>query len=270
MKPVADEAASQIPTLQEMFVVKRASNDVKMKAGRDNWWHEEMSQQSSFAELEPTSAEDPLMIIYTSGTTGKPKGAVHTHCGFPVKGAQDMAFGTDVQVGDTLYWMTDMGWMMGPWQVFGVTLIGATMFLYDGAPDFPNPDRLWKMTATHGVTVLGVSPTLIRTLIKFGDDIVRQHDLSKLRAFASTGEPWNPDPWMWLFKVVGNEKFRSSIIRAAQRSAAASSWATRSRHLNLAPSLRPAPASPPMCSTKTANRFATRWASSSSKRHGLA
>ena len=146
------------------------------------------------------------MIIYTSGTTGKPKGAVHTHCGFPVKGAQDMAFGTDVQVGDTLYWMTDMGWMMGPWQVFGVTLIGATMFLYDGAPDFPNPDRLWKMTATHGVTVLGVSPTLIRALIKFGDDIVRQHDLSKLRAFASTGEPWNPDPWMWLFKVVGNEK----------------------------------------------------------------
>ncbi|MBI5350844.1 MAG: AMP-binding protein [Chloroflexi bacterium] len=206
MKPTADEAAAQIPTLQEMFVVKRANNDVKMQAGRDNWWHEEMSQQSSFAELEPTSAEDPLMIIYTSGTTGKPKGAVHTHCGFPVKAAQDMAFGTDVQVGDTLYWMTDMGWMMGPWQVFGVTLIGATMFLYDGAPDFPNPDRLWKMTATHGVTVLGVSPTLIRALIKFGDDIVRQHDLSSLRAFASTGEPWNPDPWMWLFKIVGREK----------------------------------------------------------------
>jgi acetyl-CoA synthetase len=206
MKPTADEAAAQIPTLQEMFVVKRANNEVKMQAGRDNWWHDEMSQQSSFAELEPTSAEDPLMIIYTSGTTGKPKGAVHTHCGFPVKGAQDMAFGTDVQVGDTLYWMTDMGWMMGPWQVFGVTLIGATMFLYDGAPDFPNPDRLWKMTATHGVTVLGVSPTLIRALIKFGDDIVRQHDLSSLRAFASTGEPWNPDPWMWLFKVVGKEK----------------------------------------------------------------
>ena len=206
MKPVADEAAAQIPSLKEMFVVKRAGNEVKMHAGRDNWWHDEMSQQSSFAELEPTSAEDPLMIIYTSGTTGKPKGAVHTHCGFPVKGAQDMAFGTDVQVGDTLYWMTDMGWMMGPWQVFGVTLIGATMFLYDGAPDFPNPDRLWKMTATHGVTVLGVSPTLIRALIKFGDDIVRQHDLTRLRAFASTGEPWNPDPWMWLFKVVGKEK----------------------------------------------------------------
>jgi acetyl-CoA synthetase len=206
MKPVADEAAAQIPSLKEMFVVKRAGNEVKMHAGRDNWWHDEMSQQSSFAELEPTSAEDPLMIIYTSGTTGKPKGAVHTHCGFPVKGAQDMAFGTDVQVGDTLYWMTDMGWMMGPWQVFGVTLIGATMFLYDGAPDYPNPDRLWKMTATHGVTVLGVSPTLIRALIKFGDDIVRQHDLTRLRAFASTGEPWNPDPWMWLFKVVGKEK----------------------------------------------------------------
>jgi acetyl-CoA synthetase len=177
-----------------------------MQAGRDHWWHDEMPNQSQFAELEPTSAEDPLMIIYTSGTTGRPKGAVHTHCGFPVKAAQDMAFGTDVQRGDILYWMTDMGWMMGPWQVFGATLLGATMFLYDGSPDYPNPDRLWSMVARHKITTLGVSPTFIRAILKFGDEPVKKHDLSSLRAFASTGEPWNPDPWLWLFNTVGGGK----------------------------------------------------------------
>ena len=206
LKPTADEAARQIPTLREMFVVKRAANPIEMQAGRDHWWYDEMPNQSQFAELELTSAEDPLMIIYTSGTTGKPKGAVHTHCGFPVKAAQDMAFGTDVQSNDILYWMTDMGWMMGPWQVFGVTLLGATMFLYDGSPDYPGPDRLWSMAARHKITALGVSPTFIRAILKFGDEPVKKHDLSSLRAFASTGEPWNPDPWLWLFNTAGGGK----------------------------------------------------------------
>jgi acetyl-CoA synthetase len=204
MKPTADEAADQVPTLHEMFVVRRAGNPVTMQPGRDRWWHDEIPHQSQFAALEPTSAEDPLMIIYTSGTTGKPKGAVHTHCGFPIKAAQDMAFGTDVQPSDSLYWMTDMGWMMGPWQVFGATLLGATMFLYDGSPDHPGPDRLWSLVSRHRLTTLGVSPTLIRALVKFGDEPIKKHDLSSLRAFASTGEPWNPDPWLWLFNTVGN------------------------------------------------------------------
>jgi len=220
LKPTADESAKQIPTLQKMFVARRAGNEVAMQAGRDYWWHDAMPRQSQFAELEPTSAEDPLMIIYTSGTTGKPKGAVHTHCGFPVKAAQDMAFGTDVQPfdsaqgrpGDILYWMTDMGWMMGPWQVFGATLLGATMFLYDGSPDYApaklggGPDRLWSMVSRHKLTTLGVSPTFIRAILKFGDEPVKKHDLSSLRAFASTGEPWNPDPWLWLFNTVGGGK----------------------------------------------------------------
>lgn len=206
MKPVADEAVSQVPTFQEMFVFRRAGNPVNLTPGRDRWWHDEMPHQSQFAELEPTSAEDPLMVIYTSGTTGKPKGAVHTHCGFPIKAAQDMAFGTDVQPGDVLYWMTDMGWMMGPWQVFGTTLLGATMFLYDGSPDYPGPDRLWAMVSRHKVTQLGVSPTLIRALVKFGEEPVKKHNLASLRAFASTGEPWNPDPWLWLFNTVGGGK----------------------------------------------------------------
>ncbi len=147
-----------------------------------------------------------LMIIYTSGTTGRPKGAVHTHCGFPVKSAQDMAFGTDVHPGDVIYWMTDMGWMMGPWLVFGSTLLGAACFIYDGAPDYPGPDRLWALVEKHNINILGISPTLVRALIPHGDRQVKSHDLSSIRFFASTSEPWNPDPWMWLFNVAGEGK----------------------------------------------------------------
>ncbi len=206
MKPVADEAAAQVPSLQKMIVLQRAGNPVDMQPGRDVWWHAAVAVQSDVAAPEATSAEDPLMIIYTSGTTGRPKGAVHTHCGFPVKAAQDMAFGTDVQPGDVMYWMTDMGWMMGPWLVFGTLLLGATMFIYDGAPDFPGPDRLWALVERHHVSHLGISPTLVRALIKFGDEPVKKHDLSALRFFGSTGEPWNPDPWLWLFHTVGEGK----------------------------------------------------------------
>ena len=206
MKSVADEAAEQVGSLKYMIVLKRTGQNINMKEERDLWWHELIDSQSDEAETEKTSAEDPLMIIYTSGTTGKPKGAVHTHCGFPVKAAQDMAFGTDVHVGDVIYWMTDMGWMMGPWQVFGSLLLGATMFLYDGAPDFPAPDRLWDLVEKHKINQMGVSPTLIRSLIPQGDVHFKKHDLSSLKCFASTGEPWNPDPWMWLFEKVGEGK----------------------------------------------------------------
>lgn len=206
MKSIADEAAEQIPTLKHMIVLKRTGQDVNMKAGRDHWWAPLTAPQPDSASTEITSAEDPLMIIYTSGTTGKPKGALHTHCGFPVKAAQDMAFGTDVHASDVIYWMTDMGWMMGPWQVFGSLLLGATMFLYDGAPDFPAPSRLWELVEKHGINQMGVSPTLIRSLIPHGDEHFRKQDLSSLKCFASTGEPWNPDPWMWLFEKVGEGK----------------------------------------------------------------
>ncbi len=206
MKSIADEAADQVDSLKHMIVLKRTGQDVKMKVGRDHWWVDLIAPQPDSASTEITSAEDPLMIIYTSGTTGKPKGAVHTHCGFPVKAAQDMAFGTDVHAGDVIYWMTDMGWMMGPWQVFGSLLLGATMFIYDGAPDFPAPDRLWELVEKHKINQMGISPTLIRSLIPQGDEHFKKHDLSSLKCFASTGEPWNPDPWMWLFEKVGEGK----------------------------------------------------------------
>ncbi|MCP4426284.1 MAG: AMP-binding protein [Chloroflexi bacterium] len=206
LKSTADEAIQQMPTLEHVIVLRRAGNEVEMVDGRDHWWHNLIPKQSDQAAVEPTSAEDRIMIIYTSGTTGKPKGAVHTHCGFPVKAAQDMAFHTDVQPGDTIYWMTDMGWMMGPWLVFGSLLLGATNFIYDGAPDYPGPDRLWQLVERHQITQLGVSPTLIRALIPHGEEMVTKRDLSSIKFFASTGEPWNPDPWLWLFNVVGKGK----------------------------------------------------------------
>ncbi len=206
MKSIADEAAVQVSTLKHMIVLKRTGQNVNMRPGRDHWWHEIVDSQSDDAQTEITSAEDPIMIIYTSGTTGKPKGALHTHCGFPVKAAQDMAFGTDVHKGDVIYWMTDMGWMMGPWLVFGALILGSTLFIYDGAPDYPGPDRLWDLVEKHKIIQLGVSPTLIRSLIPHGEGQFKKHDLSSLRFFASTGEPWNPDPWMWLFEKVGESK----------------------------------------------------------------
>ncbi|MBK7780767.1 MAG: AMP-binding protein [Ardenticatenia bacterium] len=203
MKAVADAAAEEIPSLRHMVVLRRTGHDIPMREGRDHWWQDLVDRQSADCPTADTAAEDPFMLIYTSGTTGKPKGAVHTHCGFPVKAAQDMAFGTDVHAGDVIYWMTDMGWMMGPWLVFGSLLLGATMVLYDGAPDFPGPDRLWALVEDHRINQLGVSPTLIRSLLQLGEAPVRAHDLSSLRCFASTGEPWNPEPWRWLFDVVG-------------------------------------------------------------------
>jgi acetyl-CoA synthetase len=209
LKPVADEASRELEGLKHMIVLRRAGNPVSMTPGRDLWWQEHVPAQPEIALAEPTSAEDTLMILYTSGTTGRPKGAVHTHCGFPVKAAQDMAFGTDVHAGERMYWMTDMGWMMGPWLVFGTLLLGATMFIYDGAPDWGpglegfNPGRLWAMMDRHQLTHLGISPTLVRALIQYGAEPVKRHALTSLRILASTGEPWNPAPWNWLFETVG-------------------------------------------------------------------
>ncbi len=193
MQPVAEEAAARIPTLKHLLVVPHAAAPP-------------LADAPDHAETERTSAEDPLMLIYTSGTTGKPKGTVHTHCGFPIKAAQDMAHGLDLHAEEVLYWMTDIGWMMGPWLVFGTLLLGATMMVYDGAPDYPGPDRLWALVERHKVTALGVSPTLIRALLRHGEEPVRRHDVSSLRKFGSTGEPWNPDPWLWLFRVVGGSR----------------------------------------------------------------
>ncbi len=205
MKEEADRAADLSPTIEKVVVVKRLGRDINWNPDRDVDWD---LLTTNMKTLTPyvTDANDPFMIIYTSGTTGKPKGTVHVHSGFPIKAAFDAAYGFDVGPGDILFWVTDMGWMMGPWMVFGSLMTGSTMLLFEGTPDYPNPDRLWELVARYGVTHLGISPTLIRSLMKHGDTWISRHDLSSLRAFGSTGEPWNPDPWHWLFEKVGKKR----------------------------------------------------------------
>ena len=208
MKSVVDEAAERIPSLNHMIVLNVIGTTIDMRPDRDHWWNELVDPQSDVANTEITDAESPVMIIYTSGTTGLAKGAVHTHCGFPVKSAQDMAFGTDLHAGEIIAWgpNVDMGWMMGPWLVFGALILGGTFFLYSGAVDYPGPGRIWELVEKHHLSILGVSPTLIRLLMTYGEDPIKDHDLSSLRYFGSTGEPWNPDPWMWLFEKVGKKR----------------------------------------------------------------
>ncbi|MGE4425251.1 MAG: AMP-binding protein [Solirubrobacteraceae bacterium] len=152
---------------------------------------------------EPTAAEDPLLLGYTSGTTGTPKGAVHTHAGFVVKVASELAYAFDVRRGDTFFWVTDMGWIMGPLSMVGAHALGASLLLYEGSADTPGPERLWELVEHHRVTVLGLSPTLIRSLKVHGDGPARAHDLSSVAVFGSTGEPWDTDAYGWLAERVG-------------------------------------------------------------------
>ena len=228
---VASAAISNCSTIKKLIVVGRRGGDCPTDNPLVDWWANLLTPNLVYEEWnhpEPTSAEDPLIILYTSGTTGKPKGIAHTHASFPIKAAQDMAFGTDVGKGTRISWYTDIGWMMGPWLIYGALINGATICIYDGAPDYPTPDRMWEFCAKHKVEVLGISPTLIRSLAASestgpqasrlpADDQASEtlavqsapherYDLSSLRIFASTGEPWNPAPWWWLFEKVGNSK----------------------------------------------------------------
>ena len=206
MKRVADEAVAACPTVRRVVVVRRLGLDVPWTAGRDVTWEEATAGARADLPATPVDSEHPWMVIYTSGTTGRPKGSVHVHGGFLVKIAQEVLHQTDLRAGDVLFWFTDMGWIMGPWEAVGCLALGGTLFLYEGAPDHPSPDRLWAMIERHRITTLGISPTLVRALRKHGDAPVRAHDLSSLRILGSTGEPWNPEPWRWFFEVVGGSR----------------------------------------------------------------
>lgn len=209
LKETADAALRDAPTVRRVLVVRRLgerAGEVPWRPERDRWWDEELAAAPAHAPAQapgPTDPETPYLLIYTSGTTGRPKGAVHVHGGFPVKGAQDLAHCFDLGPGDTLFWFTDLGWMMGPWAISGALLLGARLVLYEGVPDHPGPDRIWSIVERHRVTHLGLSPTVIRALMAHGPDPVRGHDLRTLRVLGSTGEPWNPEPWWWYFREVG-------------------------------------------------------------------
>ncbi|MGH7254460.1 MAG: AMP-binding protein, partial [Nitrospirales bacterium] len=203
MKQVADEAATQCPTVEHLLVVRRAGCPVSWQVGRDVWWDAAASTTAEEPPTEEMGADEPFMIIYTSGTTGRPKGTVHAHSGFPIKAAHDLAFHFDLQPADTLFWLTDMGWMMGPWEIMGTLTLGATCLLYEGVPDWPHPGRLWELMERHRVTLMGLAPTAVRALMRHGDALVRQHDLRTLRVLGSTGEPWTPEAYHWYFQHVG-------------------------------------------------------------------
>jgi acetyl-CoA synthetase len=206
MKTVADQAVAASPTIERVIVFRRTGGDVPFDPRRDVWWHDAVAAVTAeFATLS-TLASDPYMIIYTSGTTGRPKGALHVHSGFPIKAAHDLAYCFDLHEDDVLFWYTDLGWMMGPWAIGGGLMLGATLMLFEGTPDYPNPDRLWQIVEDHRVTVLGIAPTAIRALLTKGDEWPARHDLSSLRVLGSTGETWNPDPWRWYFEKIGGSR----------------------------------------------------------------
>jgi acetyl-CoA synthetase len=204
MKEIADEAADAAPSVRSVIVWPRLGRtDLPWRGVRDVRWSSLLGEADAPFDTMELDAEHPLFLAYTSGTTGRPKGSVHVHGGFTVKIAEEVAYQTDLRRDDILFWVTDLGWIMGPWEITGAGALGAAVFLYEGAPNFPQPDRVWDMVERHRITTLGISPTLIRALIPAGDEWVERHDLSSLRILGSTGEPWNPEPWTWFLERVG-------------------------------------------------------------------
>jgi acetyl-CoA synthetase len=204
MAKVAEQALDAAPSVETMVVVPRVEGEYKPSSDKMVSWP--LLSQREPMPSPPLDSEHPLFIAYTSGTTGRPKGSVHVHGGFLAKIAEEVAFQFDLTKDDRLFWFADMGWIMGPWEVVGTLALGGTLALFEGVPDFPAPDRLWSFLEQNQISILGISPTLVRSLMRHGDKPVEAHDLSKLRILGSTGEPWNEDPWHWYFEVVGKKR----------------------------------------------------------------
>jgi acetyl-CoA synthetase len=202
LKATVDEALAGVECVESVVVLERLGGRPLTFPGRDVWWSELVDGQPDHLEPEAFDSEHPCYLGYTSGTTGRPKGAVHATGGLLVKLAEEAAFQTDLRRDDRLFWVTDLGWLMGIWEIVGANSLGCAVVVAEGAPT-PPPDRVWSLCERHQVSILGLSPTLVRGLMPFGEEPVRSHDLSSLRILASTGEPWNPDPYRWLSEVVG-------------------------------------------------------------------
>ena len=207
IKPSADEGVAEVPSIKNVVVLQRLGNEVPMTKGRDLTWTDFLKLgEGESVETEKMDSEENSMILYTSGTTGKPKGTVHTHAGVQAQVAKELAYSFDLKEDSRFFWVTDIGWMMGPWEIFGVLTQGATFVIFEGAPDWPEPDCLWKIVEKQKVTHLGISPTAVRLLIKSGPEWAQKHDLSSLRILGSTGEPWDDDSYAWFFEHVGGKR----------------------------------------------------------------
>ena len=206
IKKEADKALDTVSSLEHVVVYNRLGIDVPWKDGRDIWWEDIISNQSDKCETMQMDPEDYAMIIFSSGTTGRPKGTVHTHGGALAQIAKELGYYFDVKENDVFFWLTDIGWMMGPWMIIGVQNFGGNIVVFEGAPNYPTPSRLWELIEKHKITTFGISPTAIRLLMTYGDEWVEKHDLSSLRMLGSTGEPWDPDSWNWFFEKIGNKK----------------------------------------------------------------
>ncbi|MFC7070222.1 AMP-binding protein [Halobaculum lipolyticum] len=210
LKGAADEAIAEVGHVEDVVVYDRLGgsdpgSDVETPwtDDRDEWWADAVADRSDEYDTKALPSDQESMLLYSSGTTGTPKGIVHTHAGVQLQCAKEIHFGFDQQPDDVFWWVSDIGWMMGPWTLIGNHTFGGTVLMYEGAPDHPGPDRFWDMIDRHDVTQFGISPTAIRALRKHGEEPLSGHDLSSLRILGSTGEPWDPESWLWFYEHVG-------------------------------------------------------------------
>ena len=205
LKPAADEAIANTPTIEHVVVVKRGGNEVNMVAGRDHWYHDLMSTADPMCAAEAMDSEQLLFLLYTSGTTGKPKGIMHTTGGYLTHVTYTHKYVFDLHPETDVYWCTaDVGWITGhSYIVYGPLSNGATQVIYEGVPNYPANDRLWSIVEKYGVTIFYTAPTAIRTFMKWGDEEPAKHNMSSLRLLGSVGEPINPEAWMWYRDTIG-------------------------------------------------------------------
>src|SRR4249920_643421 len=226
LKKNVDDALRDRTSVQRVIVFRRAANDIHMEEGRDVWWHRELEYVDANCPPAPLDSEHPLYLLYTSGSTGKPKGILHTTGGYLVNVYCTTKYVFDIRDEDIFWCTADVGWVTGhSYIVYGPLANGATVVMYEGAPNWPEPDRFWRIIEEYRVNILYTAPTAIRAFIRWGDDWVRKHDLSSLRVLGSVGEPINPEAWMWYHKTIGGE--RCPIVDTW--------WQTETGHIMIAP-----------------------------------